>query len=106
MRSSMFIKCILLVTVTTMVAASLVGCSNTRYYQYSPYVISNKDTTEIFILNTPISPTLLTIWLKDPSKPNTKVLVIDSASFQRMASRSTKVGNMVSTRITGTSSNN
>ena len=105
MRSSMFIKCILLVAVTFVVTASLVGCSKT-YYQYSPYIISNKDTTEIYILDTYLSPTFLTIWLREPKKPNTKVLVIDSVSFERMSSSSIKVSNMVSTGITGTSSNN
>jgi hypothetical protein len=99
----MFIKYTLIVAVTTMVAASLVGCSNTRYYQYSPHIISNRDTTEIYILNTDLSPGLLSIWLKNPKKPNTKVLVIDSVSFERM---SIKSSNTVSTRITGTLSNN
>lgn len=98
----MFIKYTLIVTVTTMVATSMVGCSKT-YYQYSPHIISNRDTTEIYILNTDLSPGLLSIWLKNPKKPNTKVLVIDSVSFERM---SIKSSNTVSTRITGTLSNN
>ena len=90
MRNFMFIKCILLVAVTFVVTASLVGCGTKKnsYHKCSPYVIMNKDTTKIYILESQMAPQFKSVWLNNPKKQNVKVIVMDSMSFDRMTKKS------------------
>jgi hypothetical protein len=78
-------KCILLVSVTLVVTGSLVGCGTKKnsYHRCSPYVIMNKDTTEIYILESQMSAQIKSVWINNPIKNpnNIKVKVVDSTSF-------------------------
>jgi hypothetical protein len=76
-----------------MVVASFTGCSTRKnYIKCSPYVIITRDTSVVYILNTPLSPELVSIWIKKPTKPGQKIKrVIDSLSFNRLTQKSEEI---------------
>lgn len=103
MSNSKF-KCVLLVVVTLTVMTASIGCGTKKsgYHKCSPYVIIDRDTTEIYIVESGISSGLKTIWMTGSKKPYVKVRevrVIDSITFERMV---TPVG----TNLTGIQKNN
>ena len=103
MSNSKF-KCVLLVVVTLTVMTASIGCGTKKngYHKCSPYVLIDKDTTEVYIRESKISSGLKTIWTNDSKNPYMKVRevrVIDSITFERMV---TPVG----TNLTGIQKNN